>query len=330
MEGYYTGSSLPYGFNKEKRGKGFVLIPNEEEAKVVRLIFDLYINGSGIAEITRYLHDNGIRPRKASAFCTTRIRQILENKTYIGYLKIQNKKIEENWTPCKHDPLIDPEIFSFAQKRLKEGESRIIKNKTPRNPLTSLIKCSNCGKSMILVESKGVFYLKCKAIDCNTVSSKLNDIEAQVITELRAELQGFKYYLDNQAEEDRRKTESRNNEINLIKQTIKKKEKALDTCCELLEEGVYTREQYFKRVNVLNEDIEALQGNLEALRAISDDKSESIRSTVPILEKCLDKYYDLSVTEKNKVLKSFIEKIIYKRTDNKHNAPFYLQIFLKI
>ena len=329
LEGFYTGSSLPYGFFKEKRGKGYVLYPNEAEAKIVRLIFDMYINGSGIAEIARYLDDNSIRPRTASAFCTTRIRQILENRTYIGELKIQNKKIAEKWTKGKHDPLIDPEIFEIAQERLKSGESRIIKNRTPRNPLTGLVKCSVCGKSMILHHSKGVFYLKCKAFRCPTVSSKLELIEAQVIEELKNELQGFKYYLDNQAEEDRRKSESRLNEIRIIEQAIKKKEKALDTCCELLEDGVYTRDQYFKRVNLLNEERDALQANLEALRAISDDKSESIRSTVPILEKCINQYYNLSIPDRNKVLKSFIDKIIYTRNDPTRRSPFNLEIYLK-
>lgn len=330
LEGYYTGSSLPYGFNKEKRGKGFVLIPNEEEAKIVRLIFDMYVNGSGISEIARYLDDNGIRPRIASAFCTTRLRQILENKTYIGYLKIQNKKISEDWTLGKHDPLIDPEIFSLAQEKLSSGESRIIKDRTPRNPLTGLVKCSICGKSMILHNSKDVFYLKCKAFKCKTVSSQLNKIEAQVIEELKEELRGFKYYLDNQAAEDNKKAESRLNEIKILDQAIKKKEKALDTCCELLEEGIYTRDQYFKRVNLLTEERDALKANLEALSAISDNKSETIRSSVPILEKCIDQYYSLSIPDRNKILKSLIEKIVYTREDSNRRANFSLEIYLKI
>ena len=329
LEGYYTGSSLPYGFYKEKRGKGYVLYPNEEEAKIVRLIFDMYTNGSGIAAIAAYLADNGIKPRIAKNFCTNRIRQILENRTYIGELKIQNKKIAENWTQGKHDPLIDPKIFNKAQARLKSGEVKVKRDLSLKNPLSSLVKCDICGCAMILQHSDNGFYLKCRAFRCQTVASKLDKIEAQVIEELKKELQGFKYYLDNQADEDRRKTESRNNEIKVIKQAIDKKEKALDTCCELLEDGVYTREQYFKRVNVLKEDIEALKGNLEALKGITDDKSESIRTSVPILEKCIEKYYDLNIEDRNKVLKSIIEKIIYKRTDSKARAPFDLKIFLK-
>ena len=331
LEGYYTGSSLPYGFYKRKEGKGYVLYPNESEAEIVRLIFDMYVNqGKGISEIAYYLDDNGIRPRIASAFCTSRIRQILENKTYIGYLKIQNKKIAESWSVGKHKPLIDPDIFEQAQLRLTAKESKIRKDCTPRNPLTTLVKCGVCGKSMVLHHSKGVFYLKCKAFKCKTVSSKIDLIEAQVIQELREELKGFKYYLDNQADEDRKKNEARDNEISVIVQAIKKKERALDNCCELLEDGVYTREQYFKRVNILTEERDALQANLAALRAISEDKSESVRSAVPILEKCIEQYYSLSIPDRNKVLKSIIERIEYTRTDPTRRAPFDLKIFLKI
>lgn len=331
LEGYYTGSSLPYGFNKRKQGKGYVLYPNESEAEIVRLIFDMYVNqGKGISEIAYYLDDNGIRPRIASAFCTSRIRQILENRTYIGELKIQNKKIAENWTQGKHDALIDPDLFNQAQLRLQSGESRITKDRTPRNPLTSLVKCSVCGKSMVLNNSKDVFYLKCKAFKCKTAASKLELIEAQVIKELQEELKGFKYYLDNQADEDRKKTEARDNEISVIVQAIKKKERALDNCCELLEDGVYSREQYFKRVNVLTEERDALQANLEALRANADDKAQSIRSAVPILEKCIENYYSLSIPDRNKLLKSIIERIEYTRTDPTRRAPFELKIYLKI
>ena len=137
-------------------------------------------------------------------------------------------------------------------------------------------------------------------------------------------------YLRKSRDEDRLKSEARDNEISVIVQAIKKKERALDNCCELLEDGVYTREQYFKRVNILTEERDALQANLEALRAISEDKSESVRSAVPILEKCIEQYYSLSIPDRNKVLKSIIERIEYTRTDPTRRAPFDLKIFLKI
>ena len=329
LEGYYTGSVLPYGFNKERRNKGFVLIPNKEEAEIVRLIFDKFIGGTGLTDIARYLNDQGIKPRSAKQFEQVRIREILKNKTYIGYLHVKNKKISETWVKGKHDPIIEEDIFIKAQSLLSTTRPRIKKDHTVVNPLSGLMRCDCCNRFMVVSSGgNGERYLKCVGLNCKTYSTKLKIVEDQIIKELSEELKEFKYYLDNQAEEDRRKVESRDNEINIIMQAINKKEKALDTCCELLEDGVYTREQYFKRINILNEDIEALKSNLEALKAISDDKSESIRTTVPILEKCIEKYNDLDPKDKNIILKSFIEKIEYNKRISR--GDFNLRIFLKI
>ncbi len=46
-EGKYVGSVLPYGYDKVKliNEKGYMLVENEAEAKVVRLMADLFING---------------------------------------------------------------------------------------------------------------------------------------------------------------------------------------------------------------------------------------------------------------------------------------------
>ena len=329
LEGYYTGSVLPYGFTKEKRGKGFVLVPEPEEAQIVRLIFDKFISGSGVTEIARYLNEQGIKPRASKQFEPTRIREILKNKTYSGFLHVKNKNISETWVKGKHDPLIEPTTFESAQALLKVTTPRVKKDHKVVNPLAGLVKCDNCGR--YLIASAGgnkTYYLKCVALNCVTRSSKLSSVEEQIIKELSDELKDFKYYLDNQADEDRRIHESRLNEIKIIEQAIVKKEKALDTCCELLEDGIYTRDQYLKRVNVLNEERDALKSNLAALRDISEDKSESIRTRVPILEKCIEQYFNLDMKARNIMLKSLIEKIEYNKRVSR--GDFSLKIFLKI
>ena len=46
-DGKYVGSVLPYGYNKQKipNEKGYVLVENESESKVVKLLADLFLNG---------------------------------------------------------------------------------------------------------------------------------------------------------------------------------------------------------------------------------------------------------------------------------------------
>ena len=52
-EGKFVGSITPYGYSKEKlkNQKGYKLVPDLEESKVLKLIFELYTNSMGIRNI---------------------------------------------------------------------------------------------------------------------------------------------------------------------------------------------------------------------------------------------------------------------------------------
>ena len=109
----------------------------------------------------------------------------------------------------------------------------------------------------------------------------------------------------------------------------------LNKACEMLELGVYTKEKYLDRVNILEADKRALQGQISALEASFTDEQAKIKKAIPILEKCLDAYWSLSAPEKNALLKSFIEKIEYSKSKrntrwNKCLDDMQLKIYLKI
>lgn len=80
--GIVLGSSRIWGYQK-RDGK---LVINEEEAKIVRLIFDLYANRQiGIRAIANYLTDHGYRNTNGNGFSFSTIRGILCNPKYKGY-----------------------------------------------------------------------------------------------------------------------------------------------------------------------------------------------------------------------------------------------------
>ena len=79
-EGYYIGCNLPYGFNKEKQGKGWVLVPNEN-AKIVQMIFNKFVNENyNLSDIRDYLNNNGIKPQKAKSWNNEMLRHLIKNK----------------------------------------------------------------------------------------------------------------------------------------------------------------------------------------------------------------------------------------------------------
>ena len=351
-EGYFIGSVLPYGFTKERQGKGFILVENKTEADIVRYIFNQYAMHGSLSLIMHYLNNNNIKPRTATLWNCYLIRNILINKVYIGKINknrtIKNTKLidgkiittkNKNRVPefveGKHKPLIDMELWNKCQFNLKMKSHKVNLNRELRNPFASLMYCSVCGKILRYCNTKRknnnydiLEYLKCSTARCDSAGTRLELLEVGVINELKKELKGYYYYIANYDKEMELNNKKINLDIGLLKKELVKRTNMLDRACELLEEGIYTKDKYLKRVAALNGDIEAIKSNIKKLNNQTDDKNVRIKKMIPILEECLSSYDELSVKEKNVFLKSFIDRIIYTRPNLKSEPV--LKVLLKI
>lgn len=338
-EGYFTSATCPYGFTKERQDKGFVLIPHEKESEVVKTIFNKYVNDDlGIADICKWLNTNGIKPRKANHWTFKSIKMILRNKTYIGYLGFDNYSSgPRQFIEGKHDGFIDKEIFRVAQIKLESKMTKKKVDSTLVNPMATFLKCGICGKTMrsSFDTRHQKYVLKCLTFECPTISSRLYQVEEQLISELQEELNNYNYFLENSSEEIEKKKSKIESEKKIIITEISKKDAMIDKCCELLEEGIYSKEKYLNRVNILEEELKALKLNLEALNSTSFEETEKYEIIIPKLENVLKKYHDLNPKEKNTILKSIIDRVEYTKSkrNTRHNMDtklFELKIFLKI
>lgn len=332
-EGYYTGSHLPYGFSKVRGDKGCVLVPNEE-TKIVQMIFNKYVyEDYTISQLAEYLNSNKIKPAKSNAWEKVGIRKLLKNKVYLGYIYIGSSKNRTNATVCdgKHEAIIDTETFNKAQEKLSVSTPRNKFGRGLTNPLASLIYCSSCGYAMV----KTAEYIKCIRYGCKTSSAYMEAVEKKIIEELKIELANFNVFLDNYSEEIKRKNKLQEDEIKILNKEINKRNKMIDKACEMLEIGVYSKEKYLTRVNLLESELNVLKSNLEAIKGtIVVCQDEKIRKAIPIFEKVLDEYWTFDVKQKNDILKSIIDRIEYKKTirNNRWNTEddLDLKIFLKI
>ena len=98
-----------------------------EEAAIVRLIFDLYIQGNGVRKIKKYLESHGIKTVSGKTeWSTSTIDRMLSNEKYVGQVLMQKTytpdfltgKKEKNHGQVEmylventHEPIIDREIF---------------------------------------------------------------------------------------------------------------------------------------------------------------------------------------------------------------------------
>ena len=168
--GNYICSKPLYGYNKitilVDKKKCPTLEINEEQANVVRMVFDWYVNENiGTQIIADRLNNLGVKPPMIDVWRADTIRRMLENKHYIGMVKRNEKKASvvvdngefkktrlkntgDDFILCKgkHDAIISDELFHAAQA--KRGRThRTCDNKELRNPLASLLYCE-CGRSM--------------------------------------------------------------------------------------------------------------------------------------------------------------------------------------
>lgn len=141
---------------------------NEEEARVVRRIFELYISGLGCRGIRKKLTSEGYLTRNATEFAETTIKRMIKNEKYKGtvifnkqHKDFETKKIIQNppteWVIHENriPAIIDPVIWEEANRLMESrsikagGKDRIDKsvgyNKS-KHPLGGKIICGECGK----------------------------------------------------------------------------------------------------------------------------------------------------------------------------------------
>ena len=167
-EGKWNGGQAPYGY----RIKDGVLVIEESEAILVRLIFEKYVQSDmGINRIAKWLNENGYskQPRQNgiySQISETFVKGVLDNPVYngkIAYGRRKNEKIEGTRNEYhtvkqaeyeifdgKHEPIISDDLWQAAQ--VKRGLNAYKREKRysleHAHILSGLVKCPVCGASM--------------------------------------------------------------------------------------------------------------------------------------------------------------------------------------
>lgn len=141
------GAGVPIGYRylpKTATEKGRLVV-DPYEAQIVRMIFELFLQGMtyhGIYDYCkgRYTTSYGSFGGGGSHL----IPQMLSNRAYIGEIKYQGV-----WYPGKHEAIIDKEMFDRVQDRMAEYRATLAEHR--RKPfkathlLTGLLWCGECG-----------------------------------------------------------------------------------------------------------------------------------------------------------------------------------------
>lgn len=349
--GNFIGRIPPYGYDKVKIGKDHTLVPNEQ-AEVVRMIFDWYVNG-GLSqyEITKKLDEMGIPSYNGKTWKRTGVNYTLKNAHYDGKVFYFNRKttiVIENGQRVKkylqqpqdevivvdgkHEAIIDHETFVKAQERKSNNLPR---NKTQyglKNPFAGILRCKVCGKAMMLQDypvSEPRFYCKAKPTCCKAAT--LSEIEKALIVALEtAELPKLEAKLQN--DEGDSATIKRNLLVSLEKQLIELNEQE-EKQYDLLEKGIYSEELFERRNRSLQDKKLALKKQIQQTRE-SIPKNIDYGEKIITLKKAIEGLKDTSIppVEKNKLLKAIVDRIEYysEKGQKMKERAFTLDVYLLI
>lgn len=174
--GLWNGAQAPFGYRLDS-GK---LVIQEDEAEVVRIIFDRYVHTpDGIHKIAVWLNEHGYKkePRgngKYVFFNPETLKNILDNPVYAGKIAYGRRRMEqvegennefhpvrqdrEDWqiSEKQHEAIVSSELFEEAQKRREAESTPFPRKRTDHvNLLAGLLGCPVCGRKMIATNTGG-------------------------------------------------------------------------------------------------------------------------------------------------------------------------------
>lgn len=158
--------------------------------------------------------------------------------------------------------------------------------------------------------------LICSKPRCKCVGSDLKLVENRIISSLKIIHYEFIEYINNYEEEIIKEQNKNNALIHTINHEIEKVKTQLEKTCEFLETGLYTQQLFISRSNILNEQLESLEKQKTELSKLNSTEQELYqrKKAIPVIENVLNKYNDeLSPKEKNSLLSSVIQNIIYHK-----------------
>ena len=145
----------------------------EEEAKIVRRIFQAYANGESYRKIIEGLNADGLRTRAGNPFGTNSLHDLLKNEKYIGVLYYGATKKGTNGKRTAHSGkaqdairidggcprIIDDETWKCVQDKMEKNKKGQAGRPPLRNyPLKGKVFCGECGSAMVISRSQYTYY----------------------------------------------------------------------------------------------------------------------------------------------------------------------------
>lgn len=125
------------------------LVVVEEEAKLVREVFHLYLSGMGRNKIAQHMNTFS-RMKEGGKWAAKEIKTLLTNHTYAGYNHFKPANWEDNKRIINkgdHEPIVTQEEFEKAQKMIKRKSTGEMSNNSYLYAYSGILQCGKCNSN---------------------------------------------------------------------------------------------------------------------------------------------------------------------------------------
>ena len=354
--GHVLGNDKLYGYDK----KDCVLTVNEEEAEIIRIIFDLYGNQRlGTRTISKRLMELGYTSREGNAFNTLTIRHILENPKYKGwycgnksqsvdYRTKRNVLLDESEWVTYPDPsipaIVSEELWDRANALYKRRREEMKSHSSGlsfhnRYPYSAKIYCEEHGTTFhrqVIQTKKGQQEVwQCKVyrshgraaclapqIRSSDLDLILSDIFRELVRDKEKIIGSLVTVLTNIPKEvDYGKL--RCQVENEMEDLERKKNRLLDLSIA----GALTVEEFKERNDAFNVQILECQGKLTAIRQEEENRT-SEELDIPAIRRALDEALRFTGEIDTALVATILDRVVVKKESTKD--AIHLDIFLKL
>lgn len=295
------GGKVPFGYDYDsERG---VLVPNGD-AETVREMYRLYLDGHSMMSVARSV---GLKYEKMA-------EQILRRKTNCGYIIYNGQEYKG-----QHEAIISEETYNRAIRMMAERHRAPYGEKTL---LSGLIYCGVCGAKMryqkwgkagykiyCYSQDKGKPHLS-RGIRCDNSKIWANGLENAVKDDLFL-------IADKEIEEEK---EERKDASNYIEAQINRLNKRLKNLYNLYSDT--GDDALIETINEIKKELELAKKRKTELEKERAEMS-SLMEMRSSLKKVSEAWDFMTLKEKQKILRSLIEKIVitYDKTDIYYKLP---------
>ena len=351
--------NLVFGYDKIPDER-YTLKINEEEAKIVKEIFESYVyKGIGTTKIAWNLNDRGIRTKKTkSKWVQTSIVRMLKNPIYTG--RVTNKKSEvtdfitgtrkelpeEEWIVVEKPEMriISDELFNRAQELLEQRSNEFkLNNKREKTEyvFSTLIYCKHCGYSFRRIKRKytadGPEYIRWVCSGRNSMG--VNHCPNTTVIDEEELLNAIKIYLKSIIKNKKDFMKAVEKEFEKITKLRENNERSEESLLKEIEKVTVKKQKYMemfqneiiniqelkKYTNPINEDIARLERELKLITSEIKEKDvleKELNKTIKTVDDILN-----NQTITNAMLKTIIDVI---EVDSDSNVEVRLKLLNEI